>query len=352
MEAERVEFTDVTGERRELYLALRRILAENVPFEEDVLPDDPAKFGESFAGAGESAEVHLAFVSVYGLVLADGYGAGSADDPRLVETALGALAGFRGRREVFEKVIKEQMAAGTGVSARQVAEVARQLVERGVGAISPDRLRALAVIYHASGLEEAGVFRVVDRIAERFQAGMLPISRGAGGEGIDRYLRDAGERFTEAERTEMYARAFGATADSEFHALWRRFVAAVTAGSGEVQRVARELAILLSAHGSGVDLDARQLAGIVDEVTAVLSDPEVLGAYGVKNMWQLVQKVSEEELGASRDAGRHRTMAAAGARILGWLADHADGLSDPEIYRGAEIRELCERWSLAARDRP
>lgn len=56
------------------------------------------------------------------------------------------------------------------------------------------------------GLESMRLFAVVDRLAEQFQVGMLPTSRGAAGEGLYGEESEESPRSSESERRSLYAR--------------------------------------------------------------------------------------------------------------------------------------------------
>jgi hypothetical protein len=92
----------------------------------------------------------------------------------------------------------------------------------------------------------------------------------------------------------------------------------------------------------------------------LLSEPDVLGAYGVHDVWQLVDRVSTLYLGGPVNGVKYRTMAASGEKIIAWLTRKAPLLSSASAiglrisHEGPNGRvptddfralaELCERW--------
>ncbi|HSC79576.1 MAG TPA: hypothetical protein VLC08_04420, partial [Chitinolyticbacter sp.] len=102
--------------------------------------------------------------------------------------------------------------------------------------IVQENLHAVQAIYFSFMLEEARMFQVVERIVELFRQGLLPLGRGKAGDYLFRYYKSAGERITEAERRDLYMRAFGAPGgdpngnmpNREFNELWLRFVSSVS----------------------------------------------------------------------------------------------------------------------------
>ena len=98
-----------------------------------------------------------------------------------------------------------------------------------------ENVLATGAIYSAYLLEEARVFQVLDRIAELFGQGLLPLGPGRAANALRRYWR-SGNRISERERRELYARVIGSPGgvagvrpNGEFPALWLRFVDSVSA---------------------------------------------------------------------------------------------------------------------------
>jgi hypothetical protein len=226
------------------------------------------------------------------------------------------------------------------------------LEDRVQADIIKDNVRALAALYFAAQLEDLKFFQVADKVTEQFLAGMIPISRSAGSEAIFQYYRDAEDRFTETERRSMYARAFGFAQGAvdepmpnrEFGDLWIRFASSVSIfdrerivtgmrksiTAPELFKNARDLAVNLSLHGYGVaHFAAVELQDTIKFLLKTLSYPDVLQAYGVLDVWQLVERVSGLYLGGASNSVRQRTMAQTGSQIILWLADKAKQLSAP-----------------------
>jgi hypothetical protein len=90
----------------------------------------------------------------------------------------------------------------------------------------------------------------------------------------------------------------------------------------------RDLAVNLSLHGYGMaHFAAVELQKLIRTVKQMLSAPDVLSSFGVKDCWQLTERISTLYLGGAVNSVRQRTMAQAGAKIINWLADHATALS-------------------------
>jgi hypothetical protein len=231
-----------------------------------------------------------------------------------------------------------------------------------------DNVRALSAIYFAAMLEEMKLFAVMDKVVEQFMNGALPIKRSSAGDPLYRYHRDAPLRINEFDRRGLYARSFGVAQGSvdeempnrEFSDLWIRFLSAVSIygrelDSTEMKRVsqeqifktARDLAVNLSYHGYGLaHFAAVELQGLIKNVKDTLSHPDILSSYGVRDVWQLCERVSNMYLGGAPNGVRHRTMAQSGAAIIQWLA--ASGPALVGSFRNLNVddvlRSNVERW--------
>lgn len=233
--------------------------------------------------------------------------------------------------------------------------------------IAADNIRAVGVIYSVWLLEQAAVFRVLDRIIELFNQGELPLGRGSAGRALYRIWR-AGDRMSAQERAALYAQALGvagretgAAANRDFLSLWLRFLVAVsdfacrhgavgltvppTSANSAVRAAALDLAFNASAHGGGAALgSARRLRQEVNQMFTVLAEPELLQAFGARSVWQLIERVQQQELGGARNLARYRSQAAAGSRIFDWLASLGESAEGAGTARDdAGLSEAVER---------
>lgn len=257
-----------------------------------------------------------------------------------------------------------------------------------------ENLNAVQAIYFAYMLEETRMPQVVERIVELFRSGMLPLGRGKAGDYLFRYYKTAAERITEGERRDLYMRCFGAPGgdpngnepNREFNELWLRFVSAVSSfgrqlsvdrmlrtnvpvgvSQEQVRKAARDLGASLSRSGYGIAyFAATELQQMILEYRDLLSDPEVRGAFGARDMWQVIDQVNANYLGGPRNTSRFRTQARAGAVIIRWIANtrqrlegrygeviSISALTNPQL-RGSDqptvdptdwdLLQACEQW--------
>lgn len=268
----------------------------------------------------------------------------------------------------FERALSVSLSGATEGRASAI-DVDLPDLEAGTEAdILVDNVKALSAIYFSAMLEEMKLFAVMDKVVEQFMTGMLPIKRSSAGDPLYRYHREAPLRINEFDRRGLYARSFGVAQGSvdeempnrEFNDLWIRFLSAVSIygrelDSTEMKRVsqeqifktARDLAVNLSYHGYGLaHFAAIELQGLIKNVKDTLSHPDILSSYGVRDVWQLCERVSNGYLGGAPNGVRHRTMAQAGAAIIQWLA--ASGPALVGSFRNLNVddvlRSNVERW--------
>jgi hypothetical protein len=216
--------------------------------------------------------------------------------------------------------------------------------------IVTQNLHAVQGLHFAYMLEEAGMWRVVEKIVDLFRQRVLPLGRGNAGDYLYKYYKTTAERMTESERRDLYMGAFGAPGgnpnasliNAEFTELWLRFVAAVSTfarqltvekllrnavpmsvSQEQVRKSGRDLASNLSLHGYGIAyFAATELQTSIREFRDLLSDPEVKSSFGARDMWQVMDQVNVNYLGGAKNTNRYRTQARAGAIIIRWLANN------------------------------
>ncbi len=220
--------------------------------------------------------------------------------------------------------------------------------------ITSINLAAIQALYFVAMLEELQLLRVVDRLVELFMQGVLPLGANAAGARLSDYWQRGPSRSSDSERRDLYTRVFGmpgggdgTTPNREFDALWTRFISAVALWSGQhppdddtLRASARELAVNLSLHGCALSLyAATDIGETIRDAIAILRDTDVQAAFGARDMWQVVDAVATRELGGARSAARYRTMAAAGATVIAWLATHLERLAAPSKVPMLELSE-------------
>jgi hypothetical protein len=191
------------------------------------------------------------------------------------------------------------------------------------------------------------VLRVCDRLVELYLKGGLPVaSSGEAASLLDAYWLGRAERLPDDERRALYARALG----PGFEHLLGRLAAALAGddpagGDDDVTWAAGELRSTVDAHLDEAARDAVPLLHAqLGDALAILSEREILAAYGARDPWQLVDHLARLELGGTRDIARHQALAASGTVILVWLAE--DGADVTE-----EVVAAAQAWLEASAPR-
>jgi hypothetical protein len=267
---------------------------------------------------------------------------------------------------------QEPPAAAEETITLDVAQLSQQ--DDSCTEIVPGNLRALEGVYFTAMLEEARVFDVVDRLSAMFVQGLLPLGHSRAGAALYRRWQGSHNRLTAAQRRNVYARAFGLAGgdagvlpNRQFNDLWIRFISIVGMYSAELQVLppaersvgpeevlvsGRALAANLSTHGHGfVWFAAKDFKPEIQQIIELLSDAELQSALGVKDPWQIVEKVAAAQLGAKPNVSRGHTRAESGVIIIRWLSNRRAKLLRP---RGANIlkhEDICEGRTAASQNK-
>jgi hypothetical protein len=215
--------------------------------------------------------------------------------------------------------------------------------------IQSENVEAFGPMICAAMFDELKAFEVVDKIAEQWQRGIVPIGFGEAGKKLYEYWKSAPNRMSDGERRNFYALTMGipggqanGSTNRDFNDLWLRFVSSVSTlvrqktadqilrsnlpmsvSQQQVRKAARDLAANLSLHGYGmINYAARDLQKQIKDIISLLDSQEIKQAYGAKDMWQVIDQVAALELGGARNSSRYRTLATCGAIITKWLSQN------------------------------
>jgi hypothetical protein len=199
-------------------------------------------------------------------------------------------------------------------------------------------LEAAAALYSGSQLEQLDPFALVDRLVELWmRGGVATGATSSSSRRLDAFWLHRAERIDAEERRELYARVFDGEFDERFVAL----AASLAQSDADARdRAADVRDVLNAAVDESVLLAAPLLIAHLREALEILDDPEILDAYGARDIWQLVDTLARLELGREFDVVRARTMAAAGTLMIGWLAEDTDIVSE-------EVADAAAVWLSA-----
>ena len=118
----------------------------------------------------------------------------------------------------------------------------------------------------------------------------------------------------------------------------------------QVFKSTRDLSINLSLHGFAMaHYSAVELQQTIMQIRNMLSHPDVLSAFGVRDYFQLIERVSRMYMNSDVNTMRQRVMAQSGSRIIQWLADRSEVLASPNMpsssmFMDPELNANVERW--------
>jgi hypothetical protein len=215
--------------------------------------------------------------------------------------------------------------------------------------IRQDHVRAAGVLYAAAALEELKLIELVEHLNELNQNKMLSIGAGEASNLLHEFWDKGYKRMPAARRAGVFTRVLGtpgaaqdAESNGDFDELFASLVTALADGPGDaVVPAAAELHANLAAHTDEATTNAAvELRATLAEIEPVLSDLELLTAYGAADMWEVVEKVVDELSGGQGpDVPRTRTLATCGATILRALPELCD---DPAA--SDEVVAAAKQW--------
>jgi hypothetical protein len=266
-----------------------------------------------------------------------------------------------------QKTLEQESSSG---QSPDVADGVEQGEDTNAEIISAN-LRALEPVYFTAMLEEGRLYQVIDYLVAMFSRGMLPLGPGRAGAMLYQQWKGHHCRLTTGQRHTVYARAFGlpggdanVTPNSKFTDLWLSFVSIVGMYSAELQSLppgersvsteevlvsGRNLAVNLSNHGHGLAwFAAPDFKSEIKQVIELLSDGELLVAFGAKNPWEVIQNVAVSELGVAPNIPRAHTRAESGVIIIRWLANRRARLLRPSSANILRHEDIVEGRTAAS----
>jgi hypothetical protein len=283
---------------------------------------------------------------------------------RLLKRAGGDPIFFQQVAAAGEKVSRQPEVAGDSLAFDQLADQGAQTFASGggngasLGRIElpplgdgggsssewePPNVITAATIYMGLQMEQAGLFKVVDRTVDLFMAGLLPMPYDENSRLLDEQYWSRSDRLSPERRANLFSRVLGAPGGSndglvapngEFGPSLMRFVTSLHRVFTEVdylrpfsdlqeyvRKAGRDLAANVSLYcWAGTHFDAERLAHQINDGLKILSLPSVKAAYGVTTPWQVIERVSQQEFGTTVNVVKHRTLADETRAILEIIA--------------------------------
>ena len=247
--------------------------------------------------------------------------------------------------------------------------------------VQSERIIAIGDLYYIYQHEKIGVFRVMRKLKELFQAGAVRLSGGQGAFRLYQFDRRDVLRYTMRDRFAAYRRAFGygrtpapsgTTPNVDFHHLLSHFVNQVALywRDKRISEVVRERAYdpsfgsMAIVRRAGLDLRNNlkftsyghlnvlrvEVMQLLDEAFRILAADDVKNLFGVDTSWDVVEGVLVRYFNERLVTSPRQRMAVAGRDVFRWLAQpHV-----MKMQRGPfealllEIAESAEEWLTSA----
>jgi hypothetical protein len=247
--------------------------------------------------------------------------------------------------------------------------------------VQSERIVAIGDLYYIYQHEKIGVFRVIHKLKELFQAGAVRLSGGQGAFRLYQFDRRDVLRYTLRDRLAAYRRAFGygstpapsgTTPNVDFHHMLSHFVNQVALywRDKRISEVVRERAYdpsfgsIAIVRRAGLDLRNNlkftsyghlnvlrvEVMQLLEEAFRILGADDVKNLFGVDTAWDVVEEVLVRYFNERLVTSPRQRMAVAGREVLRWIAQpHV-----MKMQRGPfealllEIAEYAEEWLTSA----
>jgi hypothetical protein len=247
--------------------------------------------------------------------------------------------------------------------------------------VNSERIVAVGDLYYIFQHEKIGVFRVVQKLKELFEAGAVRLSGGEGAYRLYQFDRRDVLRYTKRDRIAAYRRVLGygqglgagqSRPNTDFHMLFAHFVNQTTLfwRDKRISDVIREGALdpsfgsIAVVRRAGLDLRNNlkftsfghlnvlrvEVMQLLDECFRILDADDVKKLFGAENGWDVVDEVLIRYFDKRLQSSPRQRMAVTGRDVLRWLA----GRHIMETGRGQfetllmQIAEPAEEWLTSA----
>jgi hypothetical protein len=256
-----------------------------------------------------------------------------------------------------------------------------QRVEQYDEAVASERILAVGDLYYIYQHEKIGVFRVMRKLKELFEAGTLRLSQGAGAFGLYQYDKRDVLRYTQRDRLAAYRRVLGygsgpvptgASPNNSFHNLFVHFVNEVTQfwRDKRISDVIRErsddpsFGSIATVRRAGLDLRNNlkwasyghvnvmrvEVMQVLEDSFRILNADDVKSQFGAENAWDVIEEVLTRYFGESLTSSTRQRMGVTGRDILRWLGGKFI-LQSGRTQFEAELRDIAddaEEWLTSA----
>jgi hypothetical protein len=220
-------------------------------------------------------------------------------------------------------------------------------------------LEALGPLYLASELEQAGLLRTAELVAGLFASGSITQPLGPTAQLIAKFWQGRRERLSAEERQHLFAQVFD---PAGFYPLMQALCTALAGtldtpprpgdvhAQVQVREAADTLGGWLAPHAAGMaQFAANDIVGALSQATHFLRDRMLQAAFGVHDLWGLVEAVGRAQGTSATQARQRVELGRHGADVLSWLAGAVTQAYafDPASAAGQQLMTSAEGWLMA-----
>lgn len=249
--------------------------------------------------------------------------------------------------------------------------------------IDVENVLAAGTLYYIKTLaDDLGILRVADAVLMRWTAGMLDIPQGDTSTKLYRYYKLRDERTTAEERSMFYKIVLDSgegevmdhfSVNRDFRPLWDTLMTEVVkfidkyeskdenfdvVSKSAINQAIKELQYNLTMYTSGmIKAILPEMYKQLEHAIAILDDDNVksqLGRGFRRSMWNVIERISQEEFNYMPNVSGLRTAAVSGHKIFATIAGFNEGLMSESEFQEflGNVESFIIAQSQLSGDRP
>lgn len=250
-----------------------------------------------------------------------------------------------------ERLVARATAHGLAFALSELHDI--QIPEPLTARIDQAQLRALATLYLAADLEQAGIIAAVETLAGFSSTGAVSVDLGGAEPLIAEWWRGRRNRVTASERNALFSRVFGTptgsspaetAANPHFEGLMLELCEALYKlderstgdpyGGGAQQARVRRAARMLTANlgeaaGGTTAFMAGEIIAALQQAIAIIGHPDLRGVFAARDVWGVVAGIARLARVRVPPPTPYVRRGRAGMTVIAWLADVSDRLGGP-----------------------
>lgn len=228
--------------------------------------------------------------------------------------------------------------ASASAYAMTLEQIGIELPPLHAAQIDQARLRAVASLYLASELENAGLITAVETLAGLLRSAALDLDVGGASPMLLNFWKNRNQRATSAERQHSFANLFEGNGFEEnmlalCEALYKLDENSSNPGYGSMTQQTRVRANasrlqeqLQNVSGGITVFLAQEILQSLREAISILKQHDLQAALGARDVWSAIHRINQLTRSRQKEARLYVQRGKAGMTVLSWLADAAPHL--------------------------